>query len=293
MTSAEPDDALTPPDDITETVATALAEDIGDGDRNAVVVDEDRTATARVVAREACVLAGAAWFEAVFTQLDDRCRVTWHFLDGDSLKPDTILCEVRGPARSLLTGERTALNFLQLLSGVASDTRRFVDRVKGTRVHILDTRKTLPGLRSAQKYAVRCGGGINHRFGLFDGILIKENHIAAAGSIAEAVSRAREAHPELMLQVEVENLNELDEALAADADSVLLDNFPSHILSRAVNKCRRHLLPNRRSVISEASGDISLRNIRDYADTEVDRISIGGLTKNVTATDFSMRLQMD
>lgn len=288
--TAPTEESLALPDDIVDTVATALAEDVGDGDRSAAVVDEHQPAHATVVGKEAGVLAGCAWFDEVFRQLDDRVRVTWHTVDGDDLKPDTRVCSLHGPARALLTGERTALNFLQLLSGVATSTRRLVDRVKGTRAIILDTRKTLPGLRAAQKYAVRCGGGDNHRFGLFDGILVKDNHIAAAGSITEAVARIRAAHPGLAVQVEVENLTELDEALIAEADSVLLDNFPSHILARAVNMCPR---PNRyssRRVLSEASGDINLKRVREVADTGVDRISVGGLTKHVSAIDFSLRL---
>lgn len=288
--TAPTEESLALPDDIVDTVATALAEDVGDGDRSAAVVDEHQQAHATVVGKEAGVLAGCAWFDEVFRQLDDRVRVTWHTFDGDDLKPDTRVCSLHGPARALLTGERTALNFLQLLSGVATSTRRLVDRVKGTRAIILDTRKTLPGLRAAQKYAVRCGGGDNHRFGLFDGILVKDNHIAAAGSITEAVARIRATHPGLAVQVEVENLTELDEALIAEADSVLLDNFPSHILARAVNMCPR---PNRyssRRVLSEASGDINLKRVREVADTGVDRISVGGLTKHVSAIDFSLRL---
>lgn len=280
------------PADIADVVAGALAEDIGPGDRHAALVAGGTRASAQVVAKEAGVLAGRAWFEAVFAQLDPSVQVRWQIDEGAALKPDSLVCELSGDARALLAGERTALNFLQLLSGTASATRRFVERVKGTRAGILDTRKTLPGLRAAQKYAVALGGGLNHRFGLYDRILIKENHIAAAGSIAEAMRRLREANPDLPVQVEVEDLNELDAALDADADAVLLDNFPTHILARAVNKCRRHLLPNRRHVITEASGDITLANVRDVADTEVERISIGGLTKNVTAIDLSLRLRI-
>lgn len=279
------------PEDIAETVARALAEDVGDGDRNAALVPADVRARATVTAREAGVLAGAPWFDQVFAQLDDGVRIDWRAADGDAVRPETVVCELHGPARPLLTGERTALNFLQMLSGVATATRRYVERVKGTGAAILDTRKTLPGLRSAQKYAIRCGGGVNHRFGLFDAVLIKENHIAAAGSITAAVETARREHDGLTVQVEVENLTELEEALAADADSVLLDNFASHILTRAVNMCRRHRRPNFGKVVIEASGDVTLRNVRDIADTGVDRISIGGLTKNVTAIDLSMRLQ--
>lgn len=290
--SREPE-APEAPSDIADLVARALDEDVGDGDRNAVVADVEQQARAVVTARESGVLAGRPWFDEVFRQLDpDGIGPHWHKADGDTLKPGDAVCELTGPTRALLTGERTALNFLQTLSATATTTRKFVERVKGTRAAILDTRKTLPGLRSAQKYAIRCGGGINHRFGLFDGILIKENHITAAGSIAAAVERVRTAHPDQPVQVEVESLTELDEALAADVEAVLLDNFASHILARAVNMCRRHLLPNRQSVLVEASGDITLTNVRDVADTELDRISIGGLTKHITAVDMSMRLSV-
>lgn len=283
--------ALQPPTDVAELVQRALEEDIGDGDRNAVVADHGQQAHAVIIARESGVLAGRPWVEEVFRQLaGDDMQVRWHIDDGGALKPDKTVCELTGPARALLSGERTALNFLQTLSATATTTRKFVERVKGTRAAILDTRKTLPGLRSAQKYAIRCGGGINHRFGLYDGILIKENHITAAGSLTAAVQQVRAAHPDLPVQVEVEDLHELEEALSADVESVLLDNFASHILSRAVNMCRRHILPNRKSVVIEASGDITLSNVRVVADTEVDRISIGGLTKHITAIDLSMRL---
>lgn len=279
------------PNDIAETVARALAEDVGDGDRTAALVPAEATARATVVAREAGIIAGSPWFTEVYRQLDERVSIRWHSTDGDALRPEDTVCELSGPARALLTGERTSLNFLQMLSGVATATRRYVERIKGTRAQVLDTRKTLPGLRSAQKYAIRCGGGENHRFGLFDAILIKENHIAVIGSITMAVERARAESPDLPIQVEVEDLTELDEALACDVDAVLLDNFPSHILARAVNMIRRHRRANRQSILIEASGDINLRNVRDVADNEVDRISIGGLTKHVTAIDLSMRLQ--
>lgn len=281
------------PADIADSVALALAEDIGDGDRNAAIIPENDQAQAQVVAKENGVLAGTAWFDEVFRQLDKQVQVHWQAADGDSIRPKQVLCEISGPTRALLTGERTALNFLQMLSGVATSTRRYVERVKGTRAKILDTRKTLPGLRSAQKYAVLCGGGENHRFGLFDAILIKENHIAAAGSITAAVEKVRATSPDLRVQVEVETLTELDEALEVDVDAVLLDNFESHILARAVNMVRRYRRPNREHVQVEASGDITLLNVRDVADNDVDRISIGGLTKHITAIDLSMRLSSD
>lgn len=282
---------LTLPADIAATVNHALAEDVGDGDRNAALVDADLYASASVVVRENSILAGSPWFEHVFSALDERVAIEWAYGDGQRIRSNTAVCRIEGPVRALLTGERTALNFLQLLSGVASSTFDFVERVKGTNTQIVDTRKTLPGLRSAQRYAVRCGGGINHRFGLFDAILIKENHIAAAGSIDTAVQRARESAYSLFVQVEIETLEELEQALEAGIDGVLLDNLPSHVLARAVNMADAHRKRFRRDLIIEASGDINLRNVREIADTGVDRISIGGLTKHIKATDFSMRMQ--
>lgn len=278
------------PDDVAEVVARALAEDLGDGDRNALVVPAGVRAAATVTAREGCVLAGRPWFDAVFAQIDDAVRIDWRAGDGDALRPETVVCELEGAARSLLSGERTALNFLQMLSGTATATRRFVERVKGTGAAILDTRKTLPGLRSAQKYAVRRGGGVNHRAGLFDAILIKENHIAAAGSITAAVAAARRLHGDLFVQVEVETFAELEEALAADVDAVLLDNFASDMLARAVTACRHHRRPDFAVTLIEVSGDVDLGNVRGIAETGVDRISVGALTKHVTAIDLSMRL---
>lgn len=284
------DEAL--PADLRTTVEAALAEDTGDGDINAALVDVDTPATAHVVARENAILAGAPWFEAVFARLDPAVTINWAFRDGQRLRAGAPVCELRGPARALLTGERTALNFLQLLSGVASSTYDFVERVKGTRTQIVDTRKTLPSLRSAQKYAVRCGGGINHRFGLFDAFLIKENHIMASDSIESVVARAREQSPDTFLQVEVETLDELEQALEAGVDAVLFDNFATHVLARAVNKTDAHRRRFRRQIVIEASGDLTLKNVREIADTGVDRISIGGLTKHVRATDFSMRMEL-
>jgi len=282
------DEAL--PADLRTTVETTLAEDIGGGDINAALVDASTSATASVVVRENAVLAGAPWFEAVFAALDPYVKIKWAFEDGQRVPANTQICEIEGPVHALLTGERTALNFLQLLSGVATTTYGFVERVKGTRTAIVDTRKTLPGLRSAQKYAVRCGGGVNHRFGLFDAFLIKENHIMVSDSIASAVARAREQSPDTFLQVEVETLEELEQALEAGVDAVLFDNFATHVLARAVNKTDAHRRRFRRDIVIEASGDLTLKNVREIADTGVDRISIGGLTKNVRAIDFSMRM---
>jgi len=279
------------PEDLNAVVDYAVAEDVGDGDRNAALVDDNRRATAHVICRERAILAGTAWFDRVFAVLDGNVEVRWHMADGQRMTADRVVCEITGPVQSLLSGERTALNFLQLLSGVASATHDYVERVKGTNTTIVDTRKTLPGLRSAQKYAVRCGGGANHRFGLYDAILIKENHIMAAGSIDAAVKRGREQSPDLFLQVEIETLSELEQALEAGVDGVLLDNLPTHVLARAVNMAHAHRRRFRRDIVIEASGDITLANIREIADTGVDRISIGGLTKHIRATDFSMRMQ--
>ncbi|ROO32495.1 carboxylating nicotinate-nucleotide diphosphorylase [Salinisphaera orenii] len=282
-----------PPAEVADTVARALAEDIGDGDRNALLADAAAPANAVVVARENAILSGRPWFDAVFAALDADVRIDWSYDDGERMRSETPVCELHGPARAVLSGERTALNFLQLLSGVASTTHDYVERVKGTNTGIVDTRKTLPGLRSAQRYAVRCGGGVNHRFGLFDAILIKENHIMAAGGIEAAVAGARAQSPDLFLQVEVETLEELDAALEAGVDAVLLDNFATHVLARAVHMADAHRRRFRRQIVIEASGDITLTNVREIADTGVDRISIGGLTKHIRATDFSMRMQVN
>ncbi|HEV8330247.1 MAG TPA: carboxylating nicotinate-nucleotide diphosphorylase [Steroidobacteraceae bacterium] len=271
---------------VKQTVATALLEDVGSGDLTAQLISADRVARASVITREEAVLCGTAWFDEVFRQVDARVRVTWSARDGDRVRADQQLCTLEGPARSLLTGERTALNFLQSLSATATVTRRYVDAVAGTKCRILDTRKTIPGLRIAQKYAVRCGGGTNHRIGLFDAILVKENHIAAAGSIANAVSEARRIAAKVLLEVEVENLAELREALDARVDRILLDNFSLDDMRSAVQTTREHT--NARTEL-EASGNMSLETLRAVADTGVDFISVGGLTKHVRAVDLSMR----
>ncbi len=275
------------PDDIAATVATALAEDVGSGDLTASLVPADLIAEATVITREPAVLCGRAWFDATFAQVDSRARVEWLMEDGALLKPNQTLCRIKGPARALLTAERPALNFLQTLSGTATITRSYVDAVSGTGCRILDTRKTLPGLRFAQKYAVRCGGGMNHRIGLFDGILIKENHIAAAGSIAAAVAAARAINAKVLLEVEVETLDELEQALASGPDRILLDNFSLEEMRQAVLRNKRH--PGKH-VDLEASGNMTLKTIRTVAETGVDFISIGSLTKHVQAIDLSMRL---
>ncbi len=265
-------------------VALALAEDVGGGDLTAALIPEAAQAEAAVVSREHAVLCGTAWFDAVFHQLDPRIHIEWRATDGDRVEPDQLLCTLRGPARAMLTGERTALNFLQALSGTATLARRYADLVAGTGATILDTRKTLPGLRLAQKYAVRCGGCQNHRIGLFDAVLIKENHIMAAGSITNAIATARRLHPGVTVEVEVENLAELEEALAARPDIVMLDNFDLATLAEAVNITNRQ-------VKLEASGNVNFDTVRAIAETGVDYISIGGLTKDVRAVDLSMRFK--
>jgi nicotinate-nucleotide pyrophosphorylase (carboxylating) len=267
---------------VSQTVSTALREDVGSGDLTAQLIPADRTARATVITREDAVLCGIAWFDEVFRQVDSRVRVTWSARDADRVRADQQLCTLEGPARSLLTGERTALNFLQMLSAAATVTRKYVDTVAGTKCRILDTRKTIPGLRVAQKYAVRCGGGTNHRIGLFDAILVKENHIAAAGSIASAVAESRRLNSKVLLEVEVENLAQLREALDARVDRVLLDNFSLDQMREAVK------LTSGRTEL-EASGNISLETLRTVAETGVDFISVGGLTKHVRAVDLSMR----
>ena len=271
---------------VSQTVTTALQEDVGSGDLTAQLIPADRAGRAAVITRENAVLCGTAWFDEVFRQVDPRVRVTWSARDGERVRVDQKLCTLEGPARSLLTGERAALNFLQMLSATATVTSKYVEAVAGTKCRILDTRKTIPGLRVAQKYAVRCGGGTNHRIGLFDAILVKENHIAAAGSIAGAVSEARRVAPQVLLEVEVENLAQLREALDARVDRILLDNFSLEQMRDAVKITRQHA--NARTEL-EASGNMSLENLRAVADTGVDFISVGGLTKHVKAIDLSMR----
>jgi nicotinate-nucleotide pyrophosphorylase (carboxylating) len=262
-------------------VARALAEDVGSGDVTASLLPKDRAAHARVVIRETAVLCGSAWFDEVFRQIDPETRVNWHARDGDRVSPNQVLCEIDGRARSLVTGERTALNFLQTLSGVATRTRTFVDAIAGTKATILDTRKTLPGLRQALKYAVRCGGASNHRMGLYDGVLIKENHIAAAGGIGPALRQARQVAGNVPIQIEVESIAQLNTAIEAGAKVILLDNFDLAGLREAVK-----LTAGRAAL--EASGGVNLDTVRAIAETGVDRISIGSLTKDVCAVDLSM-----
>jgi nicotinate-nucleotide pyrophosphorylase (carboxylating) len=264
-------------------INVALAEDVGTGDVTGLLVPEHDMVRARVVVREFAVLCGAPWFEGVMTQVDPRIRIDWRYAEGDLMDADSEVCIIEGPARALLTAERGALNFLQLLSGVATATRRYVDAIKGTRSSILDTRKTLPGLRLAQKYAVRVGGGMNQRLALYDGILIKENHIAAAGGITPAMKAAQALNAGVTIQIEVESLAELKEALDAGATSILLDNFSLDDMRKAVS------LTAGRALL-EGSGGVNYETVRSIAETGVDRISIGSLTKDVKATDYSLRI---
>jgi len=264
-------------------VQAALTEDIGRGDWTAMLLPESAHVKARVIVREQAVLCGAPWFEAVVAQVDPALHIQWHVAEGDLMPADSKVCDIEGAARSIMTAERCALNFLQLLSAVATVTRDYVQLIEGTRAAVLDTRKTLPGLRLAQKYAVRVGGGRNQRLALYDGILIKENHIAAAGSIKAAMNAAISLNAGVSTQIEVENLDELQQALDAGANSVLLDNFTTAAMREAV------VMTAGRAVL-EASGGVSRDTVRAIADTGVDRISVGALTKDVKAIDYSLRV---
>lgn len=270
-------------DALERNVDSALAEDVGSGDLTGLLVPADESGKARIIVREAAVLCGAPWLEAVMRRLDASIRVEWRYREGAQMAANTAVCELSGPARALLTGERCALNFLQMLSGVATATRAYVDAVAGTKARILDTRKTLPGLRLAQKYAVRVGGGVNQRLALYDGILIKENHIAAAGGIGPVLDAARALNAGVSVQIEVETLEQLDEVLRAGATSILLDNFSYDMMREAVR------MTAARAVL-EVSGGVNMQTVRTIAETGVDRISIGSLTKDVKAVDYSMRM---
>ncbi|MEO6147505.1 MAG: carboxylating nicotinate-nucleotide diphosphorylase [Sulfuriferula sp.] len=265
-------------------VAAALHEDVGSGDRTARLIPEQATASAAVICREKAILCGQAWFEACFHQIDPAIKIHWYTRDGSCIGVDQMLCEIHGNARALLTAERPALNFLQTLSSTATITRRYVETIAGTGAVVMDTRKTLPGLRLAQKYAVVTGGGANQRIGLYDGILIKENHIAAAGGIAQVLAAAALLADGVPVQIEVENIDELQQALEAGASLILLDNFSNDMLSDAVRL-------NAGRAILEASGNINLDTIRSVAETGVQRISIGSLTKHIQAVDLSMRFE--
>ena len=280
--------SFAPPDaaQIAADIERAFAEDLGPGDATAGLLPADARARAELTCRDAAVIAGAPWFDACFRRLDPAVRIDWQVRDGDRVAPGTVICRLSGHARSLVTAERSALNFLQLLSATATVTAAYVAAVAGTAVRVLYTRKTIPGLRLAQKYAVRCGGGHNQRIGLYDAILVKENHIIAAGGIAAAVQAARRLHPDLLLEVEVENLDELAQALQAGVDRIMLDNFEPAQMLEAVRRTAGR-------VPLEASGNVDLRTIGDYASTGVDFISVGALTKHVRAVDLSLRLRLD
>lgn len=271
---------------IQKNVADALAEDVGSGDLTASLVPETSNASASIFARENAVMAGRPWVDEVYAQLDPDIRIEWQQDDGDRIDENTVLCEIEGPARAVLTGERTALNFLQTLSATATVTACYVAALKDTDTRVLDTRKTVPGLRLAQKYAVRCGGGVNHRIGLFDAILIKENHILSAGSISNAISAALESAADVMIEIEVESLDELREALEAGAKRLLLDNFSIDDLRAAVDINTETGAP---LAELEASGGLTLDQLRQVAETGVDYISVGAISKNIRAIDLSMR----
>ena len=275
--------AIPLPKDLTAIVQSALAEDVGSGDITAELIPAEKPASARLISREAGILCGIPWADEVFSQLDNTVTLQWQVQEGSRFEANQLLARLSGPARALLSGERTALNFLQTLSGTASYTHYLASLVAHTEVHLLDTRKTLPGLRSAQKYAVRTGGGYNHRMGLFDAYLIKENHIAACGSIEAAISAARELNPELPLEVEVQDLPQLQQALQAGADIILLDNFELMQLTEAV-------AANHGQCKLEASGGIDKDSLVKIAETGVDYISIGALTKHCRTIDLSMLL---
>lgn len=270
------------PDDIEHIVRDALLEDVGTGDITAQLIDKNAVAQAQVVVRERAVICGTKWFDSTFHALDERCKVSWQRNDGDWIEENEIACRIEGPARALVTGERTALNFLQTLSATATTTRSYAQLLDGKKTTLLDTRKTIPGLRSAQKFAVSCGGGENHRIGLFDGILIKENHIEAAGSIDSAISTLRTQFPDLPIEIEVESIAELDEALAAGANILLLDNFSNEQIAEAVSRSAG-------KAKLEASGGYDFASLQAIADIGVDYISVGALTKHIRAIDFSMR----
>ena len=282
-----PGPALLPPADLDAQVSAALREDVGRGDVTAALVPPEQRVRGQIVSREAAILCGQPWVEACFRQLDPQIRLTWHLPEGATLAPGARVCTVEGAARGVLTGERTALNFLQLLSGTATAAHRFAQAVAGTGCTVLDTRKTLPGMRNAQKYAVRCGGAANHRMGLYDMVLIKENHILAAGSIGAAVGAARRLAAGVRIEVEVESLEELEQAFAAAPDIVMLDEFSLEDMREAVARNRARGRP----VQLEASGSVSLESIAEVAATGVDFISVGALTKHVRAVDLSMRLE--
>ncbi len=266
-------------------VSKAIQEDVGSGDITGLLIDENQTAKAYIKTREPMVLCGIEWAENAFHLLDSDIRLQWHYRDGDNIQPNEILCVIEGTARNILTAERTALNFLQTLSATATQTQRYVKALSGTKTTLLDTRKTIPGMRLAQKYAVYCGGGHNHRFGLFDAFLIKENHIIACGSITDAIKNARALLPDKKLEIEVETMNEFQEALVASPDIIMLDNFDLRKIHMAMDIRAKSFHSN---ISLEISGNITLENIRTFAETGVDYISTGAITKNIEAIDLTL-----
>jgi len=276
-------------DDIKNAVTLALNEDLGyqaytDGDITANLIPANNCSEATIISRDMAIFCGKAWAEEVFRQLGGEVAIHWLVDDGDTVAPNEVLCELSGPTRLLLTGERVALNFIQMLSGTATITKRYVDAIEGTNTRLLDTRKTIPGQRTAQKYAVKCGGGVNHRIGLFDAYLIKENHIMGCGGISQAISKARELHPDKPVEVEVESIDELRQALDAGSDIVMLDNFDIAMMLAAVKL-------NGGKAKLEVSGNVTIDTIGDFARTGIDYISVGALTKHIDAVDLSMRLK--
>jgi|TARA_B110000908_G_C10243589_1_gene447514 nicotinate-nucleotide pyrophosphorylase (carboxylating) len=267
---------------IVKDIELALKEDVGSGDISALLIDENKLLRTQLLVREEAILCGTAWFEQAFKQCDEGIHLDWQAQDGDRVSAESVVCRISGPARAILTAERTALNFLQTLSGTATTTRYYVDKISQTKCRILDTRKTIPHLRLAQKYAVTCGGGLNHRIGLFDAYLIKENHLAACGSIRQAVERGRALHSDKLLEVEVETLEQLQQALEANVDRALIDNFSLEEMKQAVKMTSNQIQ-------LEASGNITDESLFNIANTGVDFISIGALTKHVRAIDFSLR----
>lgn len=274
------------PDNISRSVEFALQEDIGEHDVTADLIPLKAMSTASVICRDDAVLSGCAWFDECFRQIDHTLNIFWHYKDGDKLTAGSEICKLQGTSRSLLTGERAALNFLQLLSATATTTNRYMQAIEGTSTKILDTRKTIPGLRKAQKYAVLCGGGENHRIGLYDRVLIKENHIMAAGTITAAVKQAKAIHPDLLVEVETENLDEFQEASQAGADIIMLDNYTLEMMRKAV-------FLNDHKIKLEASGGVNLETVKSIAATGVDYISVGEITKDIKAIDLSMRFHLD
>jgi nicotinate-nucleotide pyrophosphorylase (carboxylating) len=271
--------------DIEKTVALALAEDIKGGDLTADLIPESIQATANIYCREDAIICGRPWFDEVFRQIDENATITWHCEEGEEVEPDQLICEIKGCARHILTAERTALNFLQTLSATATSTSLYAKQLKGSQTKLLDTRKTLPGMRLAQKYAVACGGGYNHRIGLYDAILIKENHIIAAGGIAEAVGLAKFKHPGKTVEVETENLEDVELALEGGADIIMLDNFSVEMMHKAVEVVSKQAK-------LEISGNVEIQHLKTLAETNVDFISTGAITKHIKAIDLSMRFKM-